>query len=305
MIPYQQPNTSPPGQYVPQQFFYVPQQQQPFVQMPYQQAVYIPGSPGGTNSPIFGGPSPVQVMFIPSTRNQCSRENPFGECGLDDVAVRNGFIRKVYLILFAQLSLTGCFITMCMLIPAICMWIKQHPLFTFISYGIFFSVYLALMCFQNLRRNFPGNFVALLVFTLAFAYMASAVTCAYSTISVLTTVVITAVTCLMVSIFAVSTCVDFTRCTALFMVMSIGLFLFGIACIFVYYFVGHNKILHTVYGGIAACVFMLYLAYDTQMIVGGRSHEISPEEYIYGAMQLYVDVMYLFLILLGLTGDQD
>lgn len=45
-----------------------------------------------------------------------------------------------------------------------------------------------------------------------------------------------------------------------------------------------------------------YLAFDTQMIMGGRKHEISPEEYIYGAMQLYLDVMNLFMIFLSLFG---
>lgn len=38
------------------------------------------------------------------------------------------------------------------------------------------------------------------------------------------------------------------------------------------------------------------------MIMGGRKHELSAEEYIYGAMQLYVDVVNLFMILLSLVG---
>uniref|UniRef100_A0A0R3X297 ABC2_membrane domain-containing protein n=1 Tax=Hydatigena taeniaeformis TaxID=6205 RepID=A0A0R3X297_HYDTA len=45
-----------------------------------------------------------------------------------------------------------------------------------------------------------------------------------------------------------------------------------------------------------------YLGYDTQMIMGGRKHELSPEEYIYGAMQLYCDVVNLFMIFLSLFG---
>ncbi len=54
------------------------------------------------------------------------------------------------------------------------------------------------------------------------------------------------------------------------------------------------------------CLFVLllqYLAYDTQMIMGGRKYEMSPEDYIYGAMQLYVDVVNLFMILLSLFGS--
>lgn len=36
--------------------------------------------------------------------------------------------------------------------------------------------------------------------------------------------------------------------------------------------------------------------------MGGRKHELSPEEYIYGAMQLYCDVVNLFMIFLSLFG---
>lgn len=44
------------------------------------------------------------------------------------------------------------------------------------------------------------------------------------------------------------------------------------------------------------------MAYDTQMILGGRQYELSPEEHIYGALQLYLDVVYIFLGILGISG---
>ncbi|RZB38688.1 lifeguard 3-like [Asbolus verrucosus] len=43
-----------------------------------------------------------------------------------------------------------------------------------------------------------------------------------------------------------------------------------------------------------------YLMYDTQQIVGGRRIELSPEEYILGALSLYVDMARLFLFILRL-----
>ena len=41
------------------------------------------------------------------------------------------------------------------------------------------------------------------------------------------------------------------------------------------------------------------------MLMGGRKHELSPEEYIYGALQLYLDIVYLFLIILSLFGGSN
>ena len=36
--------------------------------------------------------------------------------------------------------------------------------------------------------------------------------------------------------------------------------------------------------------------------MGGNKYEISPEDYVFAAMMLYVDVIYIFLFLLSLFG---
>lgn len=41
------------------------------------------------------------------------------------------------------------------------------------------------------------------------------------------------------------------------------------------------------------------------MIVGNKKHKLSPEEYIYGAVQLYLDVVNLFLIVLSIFGKKN
>ena len=57
-----------------------------------------------------------------------------------------------------------------------------------------------------------------------------------------------------------------------------------------------------VYGALAALLFCLFLAYDTQMLLGGRKHALSEEEHVFAALQLYLDVVYIFLIVLSLFG---
>ena len=44
-----------------------------------------------------------------------------------------------------------------------------------------------------------------------------------------------------------------------------------------------------------------YLVYDTQLIIGGRTQQLSAEEHIYGAVALYIDICFLFLIILGFS----
>ena len=55
-----------------------------------------------------------------------------------------------------------------------------------------------------------------------------------------------------------------------------------------------------------AVIFSLYIVYDTQLMLGGKhKHALSPEEYIFAALNLYIDFMQLFrfiLILVGVSG---
>lgn len=49
---------------------------------------------------------------------------------------------------------------------------------------------------------------------------------------------------------------------------------------------------------------MQYLVFDTQLILGGkhRRHQVSPEEYVFAALNLYLDIVTLFLLLLQIIG---
>ena len=51
-----------------------------------------------------------------------------------------------------------------------------------------------------------------------------------------------------------------------------------------------------------ALLFSMFLVYDTQRIMGGKKYSISPEEHVIAAVQLYVDVVYIFLAVLNLGG---
>ena len=47
-----------------------------------------------------------------------------------------------------------------------------------------------------------------------------------------------------------------------------------------------------------ALLFSMFLIYDTQQILGGKKYQISPEEHVYASIQLYIDVVYIFLSIL-------
>ena len=51
--------------------------------------------------------------------------------------------------------------------------------------------------------------------------------------------------------------------------------------------------------------FPQFLAYDTQMIMGGRDNEYSEEDYISAVTELYVDIVMIFIYLLQIIGGID
>ncbi|XP_046330662.2 protein lifeguard 2-like [Haliotis rufescens] len=265
-----------------------------------------------TPAPASYRPPPQQALgTFPPPRVEPKPEdndafNGIVTTGFSDKAIRRSFIRKVYLILMSQLLITVGFICLFIYVNPIRNWVQTDGFwFYYVSYGTFLVTYFVLICIPSVRRQTPGNYICLIVFTLAFSYMVGTISCYYSTNIVLIMMGITTLVCLSISLFAIQTKIDFTMCSGLLFVLVMVLFFFGWSCLFTFYAYGYNRILDCVYGGLAALVFGLFLIYDTQMIVGGRKHQLSPEEYIFGALQLYIDVVYLFLILLSLFGKSN
>ena len=57
------------------------------------------------------------------------------------------------------------------------------------------------------------------------------------------------------------------------------------------------------YGSAGALVFSLYIVYDTQLMMGGKhKYSLSPEEYVFAALSLYLDIINLFLYILMIIG---
>lgn len=57
------------------------------------------------------------------------------------------------------------------------------------------------------------------------------------------------------------------------------------------------------YGVAGALVFSLYIVYDTQLMMGGsHKYSLDPEEYVFASLNLYLDVINLFLYILMIVG---
>ena len=56
--------------------------------------------------------------------------------------------------------------------------------------------------------------------------------------------------------------------------------------------------------GFCVCLMALYILIDTQLIIGGGRYKLSIDDYIIGAIILYIDIIYLFIYLLAIFGGR-
>ncbi|KAM3877869.1 protein lifeguard 2-like [Diretmus argenteus] len=219
----------------------------------------------------------------------------------DNKAVRRIFIRKVYAILMTQLFVTMAIVALFVFCAPVRYYIQTHPGLYMGSYLTFFATFIALSCCGDLRRQFPLNIILLAVFTLSMAFMLGFMSSFYNTTSVVMCLGITALVCLSVTVFSFQTKIDFTTYQGVLFVLCMVMLLCAIMLSIVIPF-GYVPWLHAIYAAIGAVLFTLFLAFDTQLLIGNKSYALSPEEYIFATLNLYLDIIYLFSFLLQLMG---
>ena len=107
---------------------------------------------------------------------------------------------------------------------------------------------------------------------------------------------LTAALCLGLTLFSFQTKWDFTGWEIYLFAASWMLFCFGLVSIF--FLAKGMPMMNLVYSGLVGLLFAIFLVIDTQKLMGGKKYSISPEEHIYAALQLYLDIVYIFLAIL-------
>ncbi|KTG33114.1 hypothetical protein cypCar_00008946 [Cyprinus carpio] len=239
----------------------------------------------------------------------------------DSMSVRHAFIRKVYLILAVQLLITTSIIAVFTLVEPVRLFVVQNPAVYWASFPVYLVTYLMLVCCEGPRRRHPWNLILLFIFTLTLSYMTGTISSYFDTKAVFLALGITAIVCIIVTIFCFQTKyhnfyslqllrflsfeqVDFTSCTGLLCALCVVLLVTGIITSIVLSF-QYVPWLQMLYGACGAIVFTLFLAYHTQLLIGNRANSISPEEYVFGALSLYVDIVQIFIFLLHITGSSS
>lgn len=223
-----------------------------------------------------------------------SDENQQYHCNLHGSA-RAGFVKKVYGILSVQLTAT-------FLLCYLAMNSVRLQSFLLNNIGVFFFavaatiiIPLVLACNRQLARQVPTNYVLLGVFTFCESYLVSFSCIIYDPKIVSMAALLTMGITFSLTLYAMTTKTDITYMGGLFFMIATGLFFAGLARFFI-----QSEFLEIMIALGGAILYGLYLIYDTQLIMGGKRGALEIDDYIFGALMIYLDVIVLFLKILKL-----
>lgn len=212
--------------------------------------------------------------------------------------LRLGFIRKVYSILAFQLIITASFVATTMIYDVRLFLARNFELF-YLSLFVSLVTIILLVCFHNLSRKVPVNYALLTIFTVAESYMVGTISAFNPPEIVLTAACLTALVVISLTIYAFTTKTDFT---------FLGGFLFSFTMIMLFwgiFMLIFGFFWYTLYCVLGVLLFSIYLIFDTQLVLGRFGYKYSIDDYIVAALNIYIDIIQLFLYILDLLRNQN
>ncbi|NWR69758.1 LFG4 protein, partial [Centropus unirufus] len=200
------------------------------------------------------------------------------------VHIRMAFLRKVYSILSIQVLLTTITSAIFLYSTGVQAFVHERPALLLISGLGSLAVIVALTFY---RHQHPVNLYLLFGFVIYFLLIVSF----YDVSIVLQAFVLTTAVFLGLTAYTLQSKRDFSKFGA-------GLF----ACLWILIFSGflrlffYSETIELVFAAAGALLFCGFIIYDTHLLM----HKLSPEEYILAAINLYLDIINLFLHLLRL-----
>ncbi|CAL1533344.1 unnamed protein product [Lymnaea stagnalis] len=208
------------------------------------------------------------------------------------IYIRMGFMRKVYGILTAQLLVTTIMSALFMMSEPLQEFVQTNHWMLTLSIFATFGVLFALMW---KRHETPINYILLGIFTLMESYAIGVVVTFYKVPSVIEAFLLTIGLTVGLTIYTLQSKKDFTswHAPAVMCLYALVLASFIQMILPVPFF-------HLGISLAGAALFCIFIVVDTHMLMA----KLSPEEYILAAINLYLDILNLFLYILRILGER-
>lgn len=220
-------------------------------------------------------------------------------------SLRMGFVRKVYSILMVQLLFTAGVSFLFIKSTAVKQFVLSNDWAIWTAYGSMLFLVIVLSCCGSFRRKHPHGMICLALFTISTAYVVGVTSLLYAetlgTDTLLEAVLMTAIITGALTAFAFQTKYDFTWSNGMFL----SFFMIWIVFLMFMPLFPLTPITRTLYASIGAGFMCFFIVHDTQVMLGGKhKYSISVDEHVFAALNLYVDVINLFLHILRCLGGR-
>merc|ERR1719161_2174666 len=181
-------------------------------------------------------------------------------------------------------------------------WVMTNVWILYVSIGMLFATMCVMLCCSGVLRKYPQNYAFLFVFTLVLSVVVGFGSAQYTWQSVLLCAGLTGAIFLGLTIYATCTDTDFTGYGAYLFGAMLALMLWSMMCGILACLGVQVKWMVMVYDLLGVLLFMVYIIYDTQLIMGGdhAKFQFGLDDYCFAALNHYMDIINLFLHLLAL-----
>ena len=211
-----------------------------------------------------------------------------------------GFLFKVYGIISFQLLITLIVILLFQK-ESISNYFNSRPVFTgflnFFSMIGFLGTIILLSIKKDLSKQVPYNYIALFVMTLFLSLMCAFSSLSFTRDSVIFCIFLTLISSIAISIYAFYTKINWGIVLALIIVGISQCFGFLLML-----FILRSSLLENVLCFLGTLLFGVYLVYDTQLIMKKFGEIYGVDDYIFASIQIYLDIINLFLAILSVFG---
>ncbi|NWR66386.1 LFG4 protein, partial [Bucorvus abyssinicus] len=207
------------------------------------------------------------------------------------VYIRMAFLRKVYSILSIQVLLTTVTSAIFLYSTGVQAFVHERPALLFISGFGSLAIIMALTLY---RHQHPLNLYLLFGFcslndSLLFLFIVSF----FDVSIVLQAFILTTAVFLGLTAYTLQSKRDFSKFGAGYVKIKFTFFFSCFICLQLFFY---SETMELAFAAAGALLFCGFIIYDTHFLM----HKLSPEEYILAAINLYLDIINLFLHLLRL-----
>mmetsp|Transcript_1041 Transcript_1041/g.2170 ORF Transcript_1041/g.2170 Transcript_1041/m.2170 type:complete len:335 (-) Transcript_1041:29-1033(-) len=299
------------------------------------------GYPGGPSQPnyyyyqqqqpqqsSFGVQKPAAYGYAQQQQQQADIEAQYAAnaaAAFAEQKVRSAFVRKVFLLVLLEIGVTVGIACVFMFVQPVkeyvagktvpcsaapnvflrndgtCYQVGDGRWVFYTSWALTLVTLIALMCSTTLRRKFPYNYLAMSWFTFVMSVQVGCIVAFWDLSVVLIAFAVTTAAVVGVTVAALVMPWDLTSKGHVLGGIALVVFFTALITFFVGFFYV-SKWWYLTLSVIIALLFAAFLVYDIQTVVGKGKYKLSPDEFVFAAVQIYLDIIIMFLNILNIVG---